>query len=446
MSDFSKLDALQLEHLRIIADRTAVALEACGFDALIVHSGRQHPAFLDDQRYPFRANPHFSWWVPRQDLPDCLLRIEPGRKPLLLFHSPADFWHLPPAMPSGVWTSRFDIRPVRDRAEILAALPRPDSRTAFVGEAFGEAGDLSPATANPPALLRWLHEQRVRKTDYEIACLREASRLGAAGHWAARQAQLSGASEFGIHQAFLAGCAQREQELPYQAIVARGQHGATLHYQSLDRDAPHSPTSLLIDAGAGFRGYGSDITRSWPARQDDEFGALVAGLDAMQQNLCRKVRAGESWQDLHLQAHLGISSLLREADVLRIPPEAAVEEGISSVFLPHGLGHLLGLQVHDVAGFHPTPDGAPIPPPKGHEWLRLTRPLVEGMVVTMEPGLYFIDLLLDRLRTGHHAAAVNWELVDKLLPHGGIRIEDNLVVGLQGSENLTRDAMRQSLA
>lgn len=440
MNPAPDLDALHAAHLAEISARTARALEACHFETLWIHSGSERRAFLDDQTYPFRPNPHFSWWVPLTDAPQSLLRIQPGRRPLLLFHCPRDYWHLPPQLPDAAWIQGFEVRAVANWSEALAALPAPDERTAVVGELITELESLAPAALNPPVLLRWLHEQRVRKTPYEVACQREASRLGVSAHLSAHAAHEAGESEYGIHQAFLAGCGQRESELPYRAIVARGSHGATLHYQALDRIRPPAPTSLLIDAGAGFRGYGSDITRTWSARPDDEFSALVAGLDRVQRGLCERVKAGIDWPALHLRAHYEIAALLLDSGVIRTSPESAVETGLSSVFLPHGLGHLLGLQVHDVAGFHADPELPPVPPPPGHPSLRLTRHLEAGMVVTMEPGIYFIDVLLDEARHSPHAASINWEAVERFRSHGGIRIEDNLVVTADGSENLTREA------
>ncbi|MEY4762479.1 MAG: hypothetical protein RLZZ200_2335 [Pseudomonadota bacterium] len=433
-------DGLHPAHLAEISARSARALEACGFDSLWIHAGSERTAFLDDQTYPFRPNPHFSWWVPLPDAPDSLLQIRPGHRPRLLFHCSRDFWHLPPSLPEADWVRGFDIQPVASWPEVLAALPPPDHRTAVLGEPVPALEGLAPAVLNPPTLLRWLHEQRVRKTDFERACLREASRLGAKGHVAARAAQDAGDSEFGVHQAFLAACGQREMELPYRAIVARGTNAATLHYQNLERARPGKPTSLLIDAGASFRGYGSDITRTRPARSGDDFAALVSGLDRLQQSLCARVKAGLAWPQLHLDAHHGIASLLRETGVLRISADAAVDSGLTSLFLPHGLGHLLGLQVHDVGGFHDAPLGEAIPPPPRHPALRLTRRLQEGMVVTLEPGIYFIDALLGPARHGPKSSAIDWNRIDQLRPHGGIRIEDNLLVTGDGSENLTRQA------
>ena len=432
-------DDLHERHVAAITARVSAALDASGFDRLVIHSGQERVAFLDDQTSAFRVNPHFNWWVPLTNATRCLLQIEPGVRPLLLFHSPRDYWHKPPALPTDHWTRAFDIRPVRDWAEACSALPRPDARTAFVGEPFAGLEDLEFQAINPPALLRRLHEHRVRKTPYELACLREASRIGARGHRAARAAQLAGESEYAIHQAFVTACGLREHELPYAAIVARGANGATLHYQELERLAPTAPTSLLIDAGAAHRGYASDITRTHPA-DDGEFAALVAGMEELQQSLCAAVRPGIDWRDLHLTAHRLVAELLRDAGILRVDPDAALDTGLSGVFLPHGLGHLLGLQVHDVAGFHPSPDASPVPPPPGHEALRLTRVLEAGFVLTMEPGLYFIDMLLERARAGTQSADIDWSVVDRLRRHGGIRIEDNLLVTDTGHENLTRDA------
>ena len=131
--------------------------------------------------------------------------------------------------------------------------------------------------------------------------------------------------------------------------------------------------------------------------------------------------------------------VLADAGVIRVGAETAVESGLSSVFYPHGLGHFLGLQVHDVAGLIDN-DGQPIPRPEGHPALRLTRVLEEGNVLTVEPGLYFIDTLLEKWRANEDASMVDWDRVEALKPFGGIRIEDNVVVRADGCDNLTRKA------
>lgn len=196
---------------------------------------------------------------------------------------------------------------------------------------------------------------------------------------------------------------------------------------------------MLIDAGAEFGGYASDITRTY-SHSDADFAALVSEMDQMQQSLCASVRAGVDWRDVHLSSHRLVAEILRDADITTCDADEAVETGVSSVFLPHGLGHLLGLQVHDVGGFMRSAEGGAIPRPEGHPYLRLTRVLEENFVVTMEPGLYFIDQLLEQARADHRGARINWARVEQFRPFGGIRIEDNLAITATGCENLTRDA------
>jgi Xaa-Pro dipeptidase len=117
-----------------------------------------------------------------------------------------------------------------------------------------------------------------------------------------------------------------------------------------------------------------------------------------------------------------------------------VDQGITRRFFPHGLGHFLGLQVHDVGGFQADRDGTLIPRPEKDPFLRLTRRLEADHVTTIEPGLYFIEPLLAELRESAAGRDVDWAKVDALRPCGGIRVEDNVRVLDGGHENLTREA------
>jgi Xaa-Pro dipeptidase len=429
-------EVLFAAHLREVQSALDAALRATQLDALVIAAGTERLAFQDDQAYPFRANPWFTWLVPPPAAPGSLVVLQPGSRPRLVFVAPEDYWHSPPQPPDEPWAALFDLTVARDAGAALAALPSLPGRVAWIGEP--DPPDAGWAR-NPPQLIGHLEQARCRKSSHEIACLREATRIGVAGHLAAERAFRDGGSEYDILLAFLGAVRQPENDLPYPPIIALNENAATLHYQRREPRAPARSLSLLIDAGAGFRGYGSDITRTW-ARSPGLYGSLVDGVDRLQQSLCEAVAPGVDWRALHLQAHLLVARLLREADVLKMEPEAAVETGVTGTFLPHGLGHLLGVQVHDVGGFRPAADAEPIPRPPGHPALRLTRRLEAGMVVTVEPGLYFIDLLLKQLAAGPHARAVNWPLVELLAPCGGIRVEDNVVVTTAGHENLTRAA------
>ena len=439
MDDPQDFATLHAEHLGTLRSRFDLALSDCGYRSVLVHSGTAPPIFRDDQSYPFKAHAWFKAWVPLTDVPDCFLYYEPGRVPKLLYHQPADFWHLAPPPPQAFWTGSVELTPVADRAAARAALPRDLKSTAYVGEAFAELAAWDVAAINPQRLLTRIDYDRASKTAYELAQLRAANRIAARGHLAAARAFEAGASELEIELAFVCACAAREQELPYNPIVALNEHCATLHYQRLERVPPPTVHSMLIDAGAEAGGYASDVTRTY-SRTDADFASLIEHFDELQQALCTSVHAGVDWRDVHLSAHRLVAELLREADITCCDPEEAVDTGVSSVFLPHGLGHLLGLQVHDVGGLLRSREGAESPRPQGHPYLRLTRILEPGFVVTMEPGIYFIDGLLDRARADHRAAKINWTRVASLKRFGGIRIEDDLAVGAATVENLTRDA------
>ena len=435
----SSLAATFGPHLQFICATAARALEASGFRSLLVHSGSLLPIFEDDRTYPFEVHAPFKVWVPLSDVPDSFVYFVPGKRPQLLFHSPADYWYKPAALPHAYWTQHFDIHAIADRESARKALPKDLSATAYIGDAFAELAGWGVAAVNPAGLMRRLDFVRASKTPYELECLREASRLGALGHTAALQAFQAGGSEFEIELAFLRACGLREQELPYNPIIALNDGGAVLHYQVLEKKPPAQRHSLLIDAGAEFGGYASDITRTYSLR-DADFEALIRRMDEMQQTLCAGVRAGVDWRDVHLRAHQLTATLLREADITTCSAEEAVAAGVSSVFLPHGIGHLLGLEVHDVGGFMRTPEeGDDIPRPPGHPFLRLTRVLREGFVVTMEPGIYFIEQLLSAAKSDSRSRSINWPRVEQLRRFGGIRIEDDLAVTTNGCENLTRN-------
>lgn len=434
------LTRLYPSHLESVKKRFDMALAAAGFDAVAVFAGALHTLFLDDMDYPFRVNPHFKNWLPLTQAHDSFVAYVPGHKPVLVYYQPEDYWYLPPEPPSGYWVEHFDIRIIKRPEDAPGALPIA-RRCVFLGEWQERFKNWGFADVNPEAMLNPLNYTRAVKTEYELECMRRANVLSAKGHRAAEQAFRAGASEFEIHSAFCAASGQSDNQLPYGAIIALNEHAATLHYQHWNHDKSAKRHAFLIDAGAQVNGYASDVTRSYSA-QADEFQSLIDELDTVQQTLARKVKPELDFKALHIEAHHAISRLLHNFDFIRLPPDEIVAKGISSIFLPHGLGHLLGLQTHDVGGFMASPRGNTIPQPPGHPYLRITRVLKKNFVVTIEPGLYFIPSLLERLHQGGYSGHVNWPKVDAFRKYGGIRIEDNVVARAGGPENLTRDAFR----
>jgi Xaa-Pro dipeptidase len=436
MSDL--LAKLYPEHLRILKTRSDAALARGGFDHLLVAAGTPRYQFLDDRPYPFAVNPHFKHWLPVTRAPGSWLLYTPGKRPKLIYLQPHDYWHVVPDAPAGYWVEHFEIVVIREPGDAAAHLPGDLARCAMIGEDNAAIGALSPD--NPQPVLDYLHYHRAFKTEYELAMMRVASKLGARGHRAAEAAFRAGKSEYDINTAYLNAVHETENELPYSNIVALNQHGAVLHYTDLNRSPPTHAWSFLIDAGASFHGYASDITRTYAAPDAPEFQALIDAVDVAQRGFVEKVTKGQSYADLHVHAHHVLAGILREHDFVRMSPESAVESGISTTFFPHGLGHMIGLQVHDIGGFQKDESGGTLPKPAGHPYLRFTRTLQPGMVVTIEPGLYFIDMLLAELKKTPHAKDVNWDKVERFRRYGGIRIEDDVVCTGGAPENLTRDA------
>ncbi|ADV26387.1 Diisopropyl-fluorophosphatase [Pseudoxanthomonas suwonensis 11-1] len=429
--------ALYPQHLATLKARADEALARCGRDHLLVPSGRRHYQAFDDRDYAFAVNPHFKHWLPLTTVTDSWVVYTPGQRPKLVFLQPLDYWHVVPESPSGWWVEHFDIHVIRSAEEALPLLP-PAARSAIIGEANSALGDYTPD--NPQAALDYLHYQRSYKTAYEVALMRQAQRRAVHAHRAAERAFRAGESEFGIHMAYCLAAQQDATEVPYQNIVALNRNGAVLHYTELGRSAPDPSLSFLIDAGASHCGYAADITRTYAADRTGEFQALVDAVDAAQQAMCASVRAGTDYRQLHVDAHLALMGILREFGVLKVSPEAALATGVSAAFFPHGLGHPIGLQVHDVAGFAASDRGGSIDRPAGHPFLRMTRVLEPGMVVTIEPGIYFIDMLLDEVRRNGHGDSIDWARVDFFRPYGGIRIEDDVLCTGDAPENLTRAA------
>ncbi len=252
-----------------------------------------------------------------------------------------------------------------------------------------------------------------------------------------------GGSEYDIHVAYLAACEILEDETPYTNIIALDEKSAILHYQHKRRASGDCTGTrsqvLLIDAGCKVNGYGSDITRtSVRAHTQSTFKNLVKAMESLELALLNGVRPGIPYPELHASALRGIAEILSQHQIVKASADEISESGIPSVFMPHGVGHLLGLQVHDVGGHQRNIAGDRLAPPSDSPALRNTRLMAERMVFTVEPGLYFIASLLNKERNSSRGKAFNWPLIDELIPCGGIRIEDNVLVTADGFVNLTR--------
>ncbi|QGX40183.1 Xaa-Pro dipeptidase [Permianibacter aggregans] len=425
-------------HLQTVLDRYQKAMASSGFDQVVVHSGIPKVAFQDDYHYPFKPNPNFVQLLPLTMPPHCLVVIKPEQKPVLIFLQPRDYWHVVPEDPSGYWVEHFDIRVIRTPSEAKALL-NLQPKTAFIGEDTDAFTGWGFHAFNPVPLLAPLHWQRGYKTPYEIDSIAEANRVAARAHNAARDAFLAGKSELDIHHAYVAATGLQESQLPYGNIIALNEHGAVLHYTELQNNAPKDSRSFLIDAGAISNGYASDITRTY-SREKNAFAELIQAVDDMQLKRIAAIKPGQQYLDVHLAFHHDIAEILKRFELVNMSAEAMVESGVTATFFPHGIGHLLGIQVHDIGGRFLNDKGENNPPPSAHPYLRMTRKVEQDMVFTIEPGIYFINMLLEELQQKPEAKQINWQNVEQFKPFGGVRIEDNVLVTKDGHRNLSREA------
>ena len=436
------MKTLYQTHIATLQQRAQQVLARNKLDAMLIHSGELLTVFLDDHDYPFKVNPQFKAWVPVTQVPNCWLWIDGVNKPKLWFYSPVDYWHNVEPLPNSFWTEAVEVMGLKSADEIAQLLPAQRDKVAYIGPVMQRAAQLgiSADNINPKAVIDFLHYHRSIKTDYELACMREAQKLAVAGHRAAKEAFFSGLSEFDINQAYLTATGHRDIDVPYGNIIALNEHAAVLHYTRLDHQPPSKRHSFLIDAGAEYLGYAADLTRSYAAQKNSLYASLVAAMNSEELALIGTLKAGVRYTDYHLQMHQRIAKLLLKFELAQgISEEALVAENITGPFMPHGLGHPLGLQVHDVAGFMQDEAGTHLAAPAQYPYLRCTRVLEPGMVLTIEPGFYIIESLLAPLREGPFSQYLNWQAIDALKPYGGIRIEDNVVIHANRIENMTRD-------
>jgi len=266
----------------------------------------------------------------------------------------------------------------------------------------------------------------------EVAEMRATAAVTEAAHRAAMQATRPGVHEQEIAATFHHVVERAGLRTAYPSIVTV--QGEVLHNFRYSNQAQDGQL-LLLDGGAEANtGYATDVTRTWPvsgkfsARQQAAYAAVLASQLAA----IDMVRPGVRYRDIHLRASAVLAEYLVDEGLLRGSAEDAVETGAHAIFFPHGVGHLLGLDVHDLENFG---DRAAYPkerqrsPQFGTGYLRLDLDLEPGMCVTIEPGFYVVPAILeDKALRDRFRDQVNFERAEEWIGFGGIRIEDDVLV------------------
>jgi len=398
---------------------------------------------------PFRQDSTFLYYT-GCDLPGSAALLVEGRCVLFLPEpEPEDpLWH--GEVPSlEALRERYGADAVRPAATLADALPRDPlkvlavadenrnrlgSRICSIPLAFGQDhGD--------PALMDAVIAMRRTKEAEEIAEMRRAAEHSAAAHVAVMRATHPGGSERALAALFDAILAARGCTPGYGTILS--QSGEVLHNDRHDQVLSAERLLLLDGGGEVETGYGADITRTWPVdgrfrpRQRAAYDAVLAALE--ESIAC--CRAGVRYREVHDTASRVIARWLRDEGLITVDPDTSVETGAHGVFFPHGVGHLLGMDVHDLENFGDRPAYPPDrgrPDQFGTRNLRLDLPLEPGWVVTIEPGFYVVPAILadPRLRETL-AGQVDFERARDWIGFGGIRLEDNVLVTAGAPEVLT---------
>ena len=412
-----------------LARRRQRLMRAVGSDAIIVIPAAHERTRNRDVEYPFRQDSDFLYATgfPEPDAVAVLVPARPAGEYILFCRDrdpTQETWQGRRAGPDGAMETfgaecAFPIGDIDDilpglmenRRVLCAPFGRDEAldRRLFgwVHQVRSRARHGVRAPHEYVALEHFLHEQRLYKKTPELRLMRHAAAISTRAHIRAMQACRPGMTEFAVEAELLHEFHRHGTEPAYPSIVGGGENGCILHYIE-NRDVLADGDLLLIDAGCEVHGYASDITRTFPVsgrfsplQREVYECVLAAQLAAIEQ-----VHPGNHWNDPHEAAVRELTRGLRELGVLRGRLDALLRQEAYRPFYMHRTGHWLGLDVHDVGDYR-----------IGDAW----RQLEQGMVLTVEPGLYF----------GPYSDA------PKELRGIGVRIEDDVAVTRDGNEVLT---------
>ena len=417
---------------------------------VLLWSGTAKPRNFAANIYPYRASSHFLYFagVP---LENAAIRIDGEELTLFIDEATSDdvLWHGP--MPSrdeiAERIGADKARPLRDLEALssgVALLAEKDDTVQSMERALLQQGVV--LTRHRPqgnqALERAIVRLRMIQDERAIATIRKAINVTTEAHKAGMAATAKAQTEAQIRAAMEAVIIGHNMSCAYGSIVTIA--GEVLHNHRYYNSV--KPGDLLLaDVGAEtFDGWASDITRTWPvsgkfsSTQQDLYDVVLAAHD-----FCiEKAKPGVEYEKIHLIACEIIAAGLVDLGILKGNPTDLVEQDAHALFFPHGVGHLMGLDVHDMEDLGDLSGYAEERERSdrfGLSFLRLNRPLEQNMVVTIEPGFYQVPALLEsREMRDRYAEMVDWERLEQFSDVRGIRIEDDVLITAQGCEVLSK--------
>ena len=421
---------------------------------VILWSGRRSPRNYPANPFPFRASSHFLYFA-GLPLENAAIFLNGGKLEFFMDEAPpgSALWH--GEMPKREELAQkigadadFPLSELQSRATGAATVAVQSAATALQK---AQIINRSVAVANAPEgidrdLTKAIACLRLSHDPGAISELRQAAAVSVEAHKAGMAATGRDIGDEPLYEATVRGAMEgviiaHNMSCAYPSIV-------TVHGEVLHNEQYHHPLQagdlLLADVGAETSmGWASDVTRTWPVigkfspTQRDLYDVVLAAHDAC----IDKIRPGVEYRDIHLLAAAVIAQGLVDLGILRGQASDLVEMDAHALFFPHGIGHLLGLDVHDMEDFGDLAgyeEGRVRSDRFGLGFLRLNRPLQPGMLVTIEPGFYQVPAILNQpsLRSKYQQL-VDWERLAQFADVRGIRIEDDVLVTEEGSEVLT---------
>lgn len=424
---------------------------------VILWSGQRSPRNYPGNPLPFRASSHFLYFagIP---LENAAILLNGASLELFIDDAPTSsaLWH-------GETPKRAEIAEMIGAAAAFPLSELPGRATGAATVAVQSAATYAQqcqilnrpvattaSTGIDGELVQAIISLRLCHDAAAISELKTAAKVTVAAHKAGMAATLDAKTEAAVRGAMEGTIVAQNMTFAYPSIVTV--HGEVLHNEQYHH-ALQPGDLLLADVGAETAGgWAADVTRTWPvsgkfsATQRDIYDVVLAAHDAC----IEKIRPGVEYRDLHLLAAQVIVEGLVDLGILRGGVSDLLERDAQALFFPHGVGHLLGLDVHDMedlgdlAGYEL---GRSRSDRFGLCYLRLNRVLQPGMLVTIEPGFYQVPAILnDPTLRSKYQDAVNWERLAQFADLRGIRIEDDVLVTEVGREVLTADLPTQAEA
>jgi Xaa-Pro aminopeptidase len=428
--------------------------EAIPGGSILLPANHLAPRNYVDNPYPFRQDSHFLYYTGISHPGLALLVSDDGRE--VVYGPPEDpddlVWFGPqPSLEDHATTAGVDeVAGLDDLKERLTSLDTADGRVHYLPPYRDERRMLlaeffaaDPRTVDAGVsdeLVRAVIDQRNVKSDEEIAEIEGALAVTAEMYRAAMAATRPGRTEAEIAAVLQQAALAKGRELAFPPIVTV--RGEVLHNHSYGNTLSEGDL-MVIDSGSESPGfYASDITRSWPVSGtfSAEQRAVYEIVLATQQAAIELASPKTSNREVHLCAAGTVTEGLIQMGLMKGEVDDALAEGAHALFFPHGIGHMIGLDVHDMEDLGDEvgyPGGEPRSEQFGLSLLRMVRELEPGFVITIEPGIYFIPALIERWRSeGRQSEFIHYDRLEEFIGFGGIRIEDDVLITDTGSRVL----------